>query len=144
MMSYDGFVLGINEGLILTHELSKCKNIINKCISELGFWVKPTYDIENNTFNVEFDGVPQKNHLYLFQIINNLGYYPSYYNSVSKNDMIKNFPWIDIESYIEQTKNKKSITMFFESKFDETLKWKPKKLYHISPEKNFYRIKNKV
>jgi hypothetical protein len=134
----------LKEGLITTHPLSNCENIIEFEAGQLKHWKKTTFNYKNNTFYIYFDCIINENELeYLFHIYSNLGYYLSYYKVYNSLDMDKDFPWIDINQYKIDTNNKKNVTLFFESKFDEKLKYTPKKLYHVTPSDNQYKINKK-
>jgi hypothetical protein len=141
MLSYEDFTIRITEGLILTHPLSKCKNVIDFEASKLDYWKKINFNETNNTFHIDFDGIPTEAELeYLFLIYNNLGYYVSYYKIFNLSNQDKFFPWYDIKEYLKTTNNKKSIVLFFEAKFDEQLKYIPKKLYHVTNDKSIKKI----
>lgn len=144
MIKYETFTLMLKEGLITTHPLSKCKNIIDFEAGSLNHWIKTSYDENNNTYYIEFDDILNENELeYLFHIYTNLGYYLSYYKVFNILNSGKYFPWINIDKYKKDTHNKKRITLFFESRFDEKLKYIPKKLYHVTPVDNQYKINKK-
>ena len=142
MKSYESFSLMLKEGLIMTHELLKCSKIIDKIVGDLGIWQKINYDFNKNVFNIEFEEIINENQFdYLDYELTKLGYYPSYYRVYNKLGGSKNFPWSDIKKYISDTKNKKSVDIFFESKFDQKLKYKPKFLYHCTNTNNITKIK---
>ena len=142
MLKYDDFVIMVNEGLITTHPLSKCENSINFELGKLKYWTKVNINKENNTFNIEFNNIPTENELeYLFHVYNVLGYYISYYEIKNKLKQTKNFPWIDFNQYNKDTNNKFSVKLFFESRFDEKLKYTPELLYHVTNIKNVSKIK---
>ena len=144
MIKYDDFVIMINEGLITTHPLSKCKSIIDFESGKLNYWKNINFNELNNTFNIFFDGIPNENELeYLFHIYNNLGYYISYYKIFNNKNQDKNFPWVDFKEYEKDTNNKLKIILFFESRFDEKLKYTPKKLYHVTNIENIKNINKK-
>lgn len=142
MIKYENFVIMINEGLILTHELSKCKNIIEREAGNLNHWFKIDFDFALNTFVVIFDEILNGDKLeYLFHEYNTLGFYLSYYKVNNFLGMSKIFPWKDYESYKKMTKNKKNISLFFESRFDQKLQYIPNKLYHVTNIENVPKIK---
>jgi hypothetical protein len=141
MLKYDDFIIMVNEGLIKTHKLINCKNIIEREAGSLNHGIDVNFDLYNNTFDLLYDTTLTKEELdYLFQIFNNLGYYLSYYNLYKKN-MSYYFPWIDYNNYKTNIKNVNSLKLFFESKYDDILRYKPQKLYHVTNIKNIYKIK---
>lgn len=142
MIKYENFVIMIKEGLILTQELSKCKNIIEREAGNLNHWFNIDFNFDLNTFVVNFDKILNNNELeYLFHVYNNLGFYLGYYKVNNFIGMTKVFPWKDYETYKKATKNKKNILLFFESKFDQKLKYNPNKLYHVTNIERISKIK---
>jgi len=143
MIKYDDYIIMINEGLIMTHPLSKCKNIIDFESNKINYWKSINFN-DNNTFDIFFAGIPNKNELeYLFNIYNNLGYYISYYKVFNSKKQYKIFPWLDFDKYQKDANNKLEVTLFFESRFDEKLKYVPKKLYHVTDLQNIKKINKK-
>jgi len=133
----------INEGLIKTHELSKCKNIIERESSKLNYWCIVEFDYNNNTFILSYDVLLTENDLeYLFHVYNVLGFYLSYFE-LERENISRIFPWKDFKSYeVESNKNDK-IKLFFESRFDKKLQYTPNKLYHVTNIENVGKIKKK-
>lgn len=115
MIKYEDFIIMINEGLIITHKLSDCKNSIKFELGKLKYWTKVDLNEDNNSFNIEFDDIPNENELeYLFHVYSVLGYYISYYEVKNKLQQIKIFHWIDFIKYNENTNNKFGVKLFFE------------------------------
>jgi hypothetical protein len=57
--------------------------------------------------------------------------------------MFKIFPWKDYSEYAKNTKNKLNLCLFFESRFDEKLKYIPDYLHHVTNIENLSKIKKK-
>jgi len=143
MINYDNFVLMINEGLIKTHLLDKCKNIIDKEAGNLNHWYNIDFNLSNNTFSIEYDTILSKDELeYMFHTYSILGFYLSYYKII-RSKMSKTIPWIDIKNYEMTIKKTDKIVLFFESRFDKKLVYIPKKLYHVTNIENIYGINKK-
>lgn len=138
MINYKNFLIRVNEGLIKTHDLNKSINIIEREMVN-----SPSYKIDvdynNNAFSVFFGSIPSIQFLdYWFDIINNLGYYPTIFKVWNKKNMsnIFNIPTDSNEESMEiklnnLIKNKKYVEFFFDAKYDKVLKI-PNKLYHTT------------
>lgn len=141
MISYKEFAVLLEEKLILTHPIPICKNQIERIFSSIGFWVNFAFNEEKNIFSVNFNGVPNINHLeYIEHEMRTLGYYFSYFNCYKKIGR-KGFPWIDINDYVEKTKNVENVEILFESKFDKKLEYVPEKLFHSTLISKISKIK---
>jgi hypothetical protein len=55
--------------------------------------------------------------------------------------MVKSFPWISVNLFLKESKNKDKCELFFDSKYDEELKYKPDNLYHVTKIENLNKIK---
>lgn len=144
MLKYSDFVVMIKEGLITTHNLYKCESIIDRALSDLKIWYNVEFNYNDGIFKVLFGEILNENHLeYIFHIFNNLGYYISYYKIYNIKKMVKSFPWINVELFLNESNNKDKCELFFESKYDEELKYKPNNLYHVTKIENLNKIKKK-
>lgn len=140
MLSYRDFIFKIDEGLIKTHDIKSCKNIIDRHTGLLNKWFNICFDEDKKTFVVSFEENLNENELeYINNIYTNLGYYVSYYKLYKKR-LSKFFPWVDIKDYVEKSKNTDKVKFFYEAKYDNLLNYKPKFLYHVTDIKN----KNKI
>lgn len=131
MINYKNFLTRIDEGLITTHDLNKSINIIEREMVH-----SPSYKIniyDNNTFSIYFDTIPKIEFIdYLFDIINNLGYYSTSLKIWNNKDLINFFSMPDDESkLIGLLNNRKHVEFYFDSKFDKIIKI-PDKLYHTT------------
>lgn len=141
MLTFDSFIISLNEGLIKTVELDKAISIIERSLIGVDIFHRIEKNNDNKTFNLTFENnVPINVIDGLFNIINNMGYFCSYCTYFKKIGG-KNLPWVDIMDYIDKSKSCTGIKFYFESKFDETLKHKPSELYHVCNEVNIHKIK---
>ena len=141
MLSFDSFIIKLNEGLIKTVELNKAISIIERSLVGVDIYHNIEKNDNSDIFSISFEDSIKNNVVEgLFGIINNLGYFCSYCTYFKKIGG-KNFPWVDINDYSNKSKNCIKVQFFFESKFDKTLKHKPSILYHVCNEKNLDKIK---
>jgi hypothetical protein len=142
MLKYSDFVVMIKDGLITTHNLNKCDSIIDRTLSDLKIWYNVEFNYNDGLFKVLFEETLNENQLeYMFHIFNNLGYYISYYKIYNTKKMVKSFPWISVNLFLKESKNKDKCELFFDSKYDEELKYKPDNLYHVTKIENLNKIK---
>lgn len=139
MLTFKNYILQIQEGLIKTEDLNTTVGIIDRMLVDVNLWYIINKDENNSKFNITFDSIIQKNHIDgIFGRVNSLGYYCSYFKLI-KNIKSKNFAWVDIDDYIDKSKNCDSVSFYFESKFDKLLDHKPDILYHVC---NVVNLKN--
>lgn len=118
--------LNIKEGLIKTTNIDKSLNIIQNQYSNLNI----SKNKENNTFTLR--GIDQKDLQSVLKLTNNLGWFPSWVSSPFYTGKYFENVEINITSKIR-----------FEAKYDEKIENIPKKLYHISPAENTFKIYKK-
>lgn len=133
--SFNEYISKINEGLIHTYDINKTTNDISELIS--------SYDIEydiiksDTKFKIElgnintipnFDSILK---IILDKLFNTYGWFPSKVKvfGIFGNHREYNF---NIKHIIHNIKDKKSVIITFESKFDEITEDIPEKLYHLS------------
>jgi hypothetical protein len=143
MLSFEEYIYQLNEGLIKTNPIDKSLTILKKSlINNIEYWYDLEINNNNNTFQINFEGVLNENELeWLFRICNNLGYFCSFYFLKKHKFPYRGFSWSNIEDFNGKVKNCIHSGFLFESKFDTLLKYKPSFVYHVSDEKYLDRIK---
>jgi len=141
MKTYENFIEKIKEGLITTHNINIYKSTLTTYLDQIG--VK--YELEiidkldfNLTLHInDFEIVELANHQCYV-----LGYFPSYYWVILKDNKKNSFKEID-----KLPSNTKEVIIKYESKYDDGLYKNtiicPDILYHLSPQKNKKSILSK-
>jgi len=128
----------MEEGLIVTHPLEKTVQYLNNFYqnyeNKLSFFKKSTKDPERNKFVWMVDNPSKKFIDSIVVIINNFGWFPSHYSSLSTPTVTKKF---NLDDFMEDSESDNVGTMvFFEPKFDNKELESgeiPNVVYHISP-----------
>jgi len=130
------FTLNIREGLIKTTNRGKSIDILKKKFPQIK-WVLAT---NNNSFNL----VSTKLNFDLEEVIkyiNNLGWFPSVMSYKDKeNNQYRNLKF-DLQVLENWFENLKWLVINFEAKYDFKIEKKFDTLYHITPLKNYEKIK---
>lgn len=140
ILKYEKFIQQINEGLIMTHDISYIdtifRNVLNKIIIKYNLTIKNF----NNTFDLELQNNLEKIPIIL-DFINNYGYFPSFVYLELNNGMKNSFKYKDNFFKNFNYPNYKSIKIVCEAKYGDTIPIN--RLYHITPLPNLEKILKK-
>lgn len=128
--NYDEYLYLLKEGLIMTHRISKYRNILDNFLIDYDYDLKIS---ENDTFTLKLYEKDIDFYKPLFSIINNLGYFPS---NIIINRNKKSFKY-DFEIIKKEIKNTNfdNIIITLEAKFDIEIENVPDEIYHIYAKK---------
>lgn len=120
IISEYAFEFNLNEGLIFTHDIKAALKSMN--MSRF----KSIRD-ENKFRTFVDDSVDFKK---LWELTNNLGYYPTYlYGMKGKEEISNKFTEYNLKFFLERYEK---IQILFEPKYDQEIESLPKYLYHIT------------
>jgi hypothetical protein len=143
MLNYKNFIQKIYEGLIITHDLDKSVNVLSNLLDDFSIFYSIEKSDEYRAFKIKIEN-PSKLTIFhyekLFNTINNLGYFQSAYK-LSKSGMTKSYKWSIFDDFIRNINKKiELLELIIESKKDKELNNLPKKLYHLTTDKNINKI----
>lgn len=126
----------INEGLIITHDIEKCVNILNKYFNDssviVKYITKTNLEIQINR-STDVDEIKK-----LFIFINNLGYFVT--NYIAYSYMVKRSnDIVDLYKTLSNN-NVNKLILKFEAKFGEEIINNFTTMYHVYDTKNLDRI----
>lgn len=142
MFYYNYFIQSLNEGLITTSPISIYEQNLRGMIDSILNNYQLDINYNKETFKVILPKMTQKNIDKVDAFCNNFGYFLTQYK-VYIGNLSKVFSYgeekKDKKLFIQRTINYTSLTLFYDSKFDEEILIRDK-IYHITNIKNISKI----